>query len=442
MTAPFCIGKRPDETRSRAGFAADVAALRPKIAGPSRVCNLLEDRYRFMVGLAAAVLNGQRMILPSAKAPGAIRLALGEPEDVCLLGSPGVPGLAERVLNSVPDGSEAGAEDISDALAESSGRIEVYTSGSTGAPVCHPKDWVSLAGGSALAEMLYGLAGLPDGSAILGTTPHQHMFGLEAAILAGLAHGRPLYRGTVFYPEDLSLAARTCTEQGMAGLALVTSPAHLRYLEPVIHETPSVRMILSATAPMPLALAERLEARGGLPVFEIYGSTETGSLAWRRTVERPEWRQMDGFRLDQTLEGTIASAPHLPEPVLLGDLVEVAADGRFLLLGRLGDMIHVAGKRTSLGALNAILVEAPGLADGVVLRARTGGDDRLRILAVRDRASNLSDDEIRAALRRHMQAHVDPVFIPRRIDFVSSLPRSATGKITDQAAAHLSAELR
>ncbi|MEL6476498.1 MAG: AMP-binding protein [Pseudomonadota bacterium] len=438
---PIGLGSARREARNWAHFAADVAATRPLIAGPSRVCNLLEDRYRFLVGLSAAMLNGQATVLPSARAPGAIRLALGTPKDACLLGPSDVPGLAARHVHTVPDGSGTADPDaLRAAVTGAAGRVEVFTSGSTGAPVCHGKTWASLAGGAALSDTLYRRAGLSGRFAILGTTPHQHMFGLEAAVFAALAHGHELYRGPVFYPDDLASAAGAAAEQGVDQLVLVTSPAHLRYLEPGLVETPMVRMVLSATAPMPLPLAERLE-ESGLPVYEIYGSTETGSLGWRRSIEGAEWRVQPGFTLDPLPEHCLARAPHLPGPIPLGDLVEVLDEKRFLLLGRLGDMIHVAGKRASLGALNAVLVEAPGLSDGVVLRTRTGGDDQLSILAVRDRATTLSEAEIRAGIRRHMQAHVDPVFIPRRISFVARLPRSATGKLAAGEIARLADRL-
>src|SRR3546814_2102976 len=57
-------------------FAADVAAFRADIAEASHVCNLLPDRYEFMVGLAAAMLNDQITVLPSATATEAIAAAI------------------------------------------------------------------------------------------------------------------------------------------------------------------------------------------------------------------------------------------------------------------------------------------------------------------------------------------------------------------------------
>jgi acyl-coenzyme A synthetase/AMP-(fatty) acid ligase len=148
---------------------------------------------------------------------------------------------------------------------------------------------------------------------------------------------------------------------------------------------------------------------------------------------------MAGFTLEDRPEGCLARAPHLDRGVLLGDALDLGATGRFRLLGRLGEMVHIAGKRTSLGALNAAAVETPGIADAVVIRRRTEGDDELSVLAVRCPSASLSEAECRAALGRQLRRHVDPVFVPRRIRFVGSLPRGATGKIAARDMARLEA---
>ena len=412
-------------------FAADVAEFRKQIAEASHSCNLLTDRYDFMIALSAAMLNGQVSILPSAAAPEAIAAALdGANRPVILGGTPQNARAGLHISHVSKGGSPIDPEEMVLALEQSHGEIHVFTSGSTKQPVRYRKAWSTLAGGAAVTEKILQRLGVAAGTcAIVGTTPHQHMYGLEATIFTGLGFGHCIYRGTVFYPADLEKAVADARRAGFERIVLVTSPAHLKFLEAVILESPEICGIISATAPLSRAQATRLEARGDLPVMEIYGATETGSLAIRRTVEGEIWEPLAGFTLDQQPEGCLASAPHLSENFLLGDAIDLLPNGTFRLLGRLGEMVSVAGKRTGLTALNEILVETAGILDGVVLHRRTEGDDLLAIVAVIDPSFGVSADDAKSAIRRQFRKHVDPIFAPKRISFVESLPRSSTGKI-------------
>ncbi len=78
---------------------------------------------------------------------------------------------------------------------------------------------------------------------------------------------------------------------------LVTTPIHLKALLASGLDIPSPDLVLSATAPMPPQLALAVEARLQAPLFEIYGSTETGQVASRRTTEGAEWTLYPGIAL-------------------------------------------------------------------------------------------------------------------------------------------------
>jgi len=413
-------------------FAADVAMMRTHLRGARAVCNLAPSRYGFAVGLAAAMIEGVTTILPPSRADRAVAGSIGDEAGVVMLG-PGPKTITHlpRLPELAGDNDEADPQALRRDLAAATGEVRVFTSGSTGAPVPHVKSWVTLLGGGRLAGELAGRAGLGNTRfAILGTTPHQHMYGLEATIFSVFSHGNAILDVPAFYPADLERAATIAAAAGIEAIVLVTSPAHLRFLEPAVLSQPLVRAVISATAPLPSALAERIEA-AGVPVLEIYGSTESGSTAWRRTALDPLWTLAGDFTLTEGPWGHVATAPHLPGPVLLADELGVQPDGRFRLIGRRGDMINIAGKRQSLGALNAVLPEAPGVADAVMLVERHAEDDELTALVVADAAAGLDGRALRSSVRAHMNAHFDPVFLPRRIVLVERLPRSETGKISD-----------
>ncbi|MBK0400882.1 acyl-CoA synthetase [Limibaculum sp. M0105] len=400
----------------------DVAAARHCLAGHDAICNMAEARYDFSVLLSAAMANGQTTVLPPSRATAAVAAALDgwrSPLTVKALSDIGL----ER-LNS-----EAHAEN--QALPKLTGQVHVFTSGSTGKPVRHLKNWRSLADGARLTAEIVASAGLEQvDTVMLGTTPHQHMYGLEAAIFAGIAHGYCLHDATVFFPADLERAVDEATGQGMSDVVLVTSPAHLRFLEETIVTLPQIRCIISATAPLHRDVARRLEASGTRKVFEIYGSTETGSLARRRSAETDLWTPLDGFRIVGRGDRWFASAPHLHATIALADDIDLESDGRFRLLGRRGDMVRVAGKRQSLGGLNAVLSLMPGLRDGVILSEPGADGDQLSLFVVTNGEKPADLHALRKAVRAHMLGYVDPVFVPRHVHIVDRIPRGDTGKIS------------
>ena len=132
-----------------------------------------------------------------------------------------------------------------------------------------------------------------------------------------------------------------------------------------------------------------------------------------------------GVALHPQPDGAQVDAPQLLQPVILADLVELAEGGRFALRGRNADLLEIAGKRASLGDLTRRLLAVPGVRDGVVFQmdeADRSGVQRIAALAV---APGLSTSAILDALRQA----IDPVFLPRPLKLVDTLPRSETGKL-------------
>jgi len=205
----------------------------------------------------------------------------------------------------------------------------------------------------------------------------------------------------------------------------VSTPVHLRALVESDVPMPPLRGIVSATAPLSTELAQAAERRFGCQVRELFGSTETCVIARRRTAVEVAWTPIPGVRVSPQPDGAAVQAPHLAQPVVLADLVEVHADGRFELRGRNADLLEIAGKRASLGDLTRRLLAIPGVRDGVVFQmdpcARTG----VRRIAAVAVAPEIGEEDIVAALR----AQLDPVFLPRTLRRVDALPRNETGKL-------------
>ena len=205
----------------------------------------------------------------------------------------------------------------------------------------------------------------------------------------------------------------------------MTTPFHLSALLASGIDLPAIDLLLSATAPLSTTLAADAEARTEAPLLEIYGSTESGQLASRRTTEGAAWTLLPGVRLEQTADDTLACAGHVEGRVALSDVIELLPDNRFLLHGRHADLINIAGKRTSLAYLNHQLGAVPGVVDGAFFLPDEEGADGITRLTAFVVAPGLSARQITAALRQRIEA----IFLPRPLVLVDELPRNSTGKL-------------
>lgn len=401
----------------QAEFWRDAAALAARLPARGHVVNLCTDRYRFMTGLAAALSRHQVTLLPAANVPAALSaLAEDYPDCYALTDGalPALPGMA------YPD-DLAGAFPTADpfAVAADQPAVILFTSGSTGRPKPALKTWSTLRQSAHAAGARLGIAALRGGT-VIGTVPHHHSYGLESVILLGLLHGLAIDASWPLYPADIRAALARAPGRRL----LVTTPVHLRALLAEPEDMPQADLILSATAPLPVELAMAAETRFGAPLIEIYGCTEAGQLATRRTAREANWHCLDGVELHQDALGTWASGPAVPGPTLLNDMIELTGPASFRLGARVADLIDVAGKRSSLAYLNHQLLDIAGVQDGVFVmgEAQGGNVARLAALVV---APGLTPQTIMTALRQR----IDAAFLPRPLVLVDALPRNGLGKL-------------
>jgi acyl-coenzyme A synthetase/AMP-(fatty) acid ligase len=138
----------------------------------------------------------------------------------------------------------------------------------------------------------------------------------------------------------------------------------------------------------------------------------------------------------QDEKGTWVSGGHVAGELLLGDLIELHAAGRFVLHGRTGDLVNIAGKRTSLASLNYHLNCIPGVRDGAFL-IPANADQAVTRLTAFVVAPGRSEAEILDALR----LRIDAAFLPRPLHVVESLPRNELGKLPRVAIDSLASRL-
>jgi acyl-coenzyme A synthetase/AMP-(fatty) acid ligase len=421
--ADSVIAWRDGSSVSAAQFLFDVARLREKLPGGSHMLNACNDRYRFAVGLAAALLSKKISLLPSAQTPEMIRqLQLFAPDAFCLTDRKdcaiGLPQLQFPALAALPDANEQAFV----VPQVDSGQVVAYvfTSGSTGVPTAHRKTWGALVRN---VQSEARLSGLSDGRrhTVIGTVPSQHMYGFESTVLIVMQSANALAAGASFYPADICHLIASVPRPR----TLVSTPVHLRSLMQAGLQIPALDLILSATAPLSLALAEQLEAACQAPLLEIYGCTETGQIAIRNPTQTQQWQLFDGIRLTRQDGVTWASGAHIERATPLQDVIELIGEHGFLLHGRTADLVNIAGKRSSLTYLNVQLNAIPGVVEGCFFMPDEVAPDGVPRLTAFVVAPGCTSATLMTALR----ARVDAVFLPRPLILVDALPRNATGKL-------------
>lgn len=389
---------------TRLQFEGHVAAVARALPDSRWVVNRCANRYHFAVTFLAVCRRGATNLLPPGVGAQATQGLLDDYAGAFLVEDP----LIESTIASAPPAP------IGHGIADDHVAARVFTSGSTGTPQVHVKSWRALAMSARYCRLRLGERPLN----VVVTVPPQHMYGLETSIFPLLSGDWALHDGNAFYPDEIV----TALESIPAPRLLVTAPYHLRHLLIARKELPRVDLVLSATAALSTELAQEAETRLGAEVHEIYGCTEAGSMATRRTAHEEIWTPYPELEFEVRNGATTVRAGHLDGIVPVGDRVEVFADGRVRLLGRDADLIKIGGRRGSLSDIAAKIATLPGVTDQVVFMPADGETARPAALVV---APGRSVDE----LRHELGALLDAVFVPRPLRIVDALPRNAVGKL-------------
>jgi len=216
-------------------------------------------------------------------------------------------------------------------------------------------------------------------------------------------------------------------------LTFVGTPLHLRALVTTSRASAQtgrrlsigLDRVLCATSPLDEGIATAVEELFATQVHEVYGCSEVGSMAHRRTAKDTIWTRFDGIKFQAGDNGLVqAGAEYLGEVFTLGDRLELLDGTRFRLAGRSDDLVKIAGKRASLAAIHKVLFRYPALVDGAVFHpVERASTTRLAAIV------SLSSEGDLDALKQHLATHLDSTFVPRPIYVVDALPRQANGKL-------------
>ena len=425
-----CLGwsrEQPVTWAELAGRALALAdALEPRaLHGAVLACS---RPFTFLTALLAVWTRGREALVPASLQPDAISM----------LAQPGVAVVRDAEVDALQP-----VEASLRLPAPSSCRLALYTSGSTGEPKRIDKTLAQL---EREIENLHALWGETlAGTCVLATVPHYHIYGLLFRMLWPLRAARPVEEMTLSDPMQL----RTCAEQ-RGPYVLVSTPAHLARFPDLLPlgEWRRPELVFSSGGPLDAASAGRYRAAFGQAPFEVFGSTETGGVAWRSrdgTAREDAWTPFRGIGVTLGEDGALQlDSPYLAERCYrMDDAAELLDDGRFLLRGRLDRVVKVEGKRLSLPQLEQLVARHEWVSAACAVTLP--GAQRLGVVIVPSVAGRtaLERDGTRGvceALRRHVARELDPTLLPRSFRFVAALPYDERGKLAAARIERLFAE--
>lgn len=313
-----------------------------------------------------------------------------------------------------------------------------HTSGSTSKPKEIVKTFESLAKEVAFHRKRLGIA--PD-TVFLATIEPHHMYGKLWREMLPYAAGCKVDPDVILAPEQLLEKMR-----GAEKVFFVTTPTFLKrfcaYADQYSVPQNCVEIVTSG-ALLDAETSAAAKRVFGIAPQEIFGSTETGGVAWRRQGDGKgevyDWTVFDPVKVNVNAEGrlTVKSPFSFCRNYAMGDGVELSPDGRrFKLLGRMDRIVKISEQRVSLPEMEERIKALDGIED-VVLVSLDGEKGAYLGAVVVTTDGSFKNHDAKSVLE--MRKRLIPIFpkgaVPRRYRFVSELPRNPQGKV-------LSAELK
>ncbi len=408
-----------------------------------RVEPLLGNAIRHAVIACYADCIGSAPQDPPPESISAPRLSF-EATGVTLWGD----ALARRIA---PAAHESTADDLC---------VLAYTSGSTGTPkgCAHRHRGVH--------HTAMGTTHWNDGrqdACTLSVLPLFHVTGMQNGMNA------PIYAGAtiVLLPRwNRDVAANLISRYGVTNLTLVPAMVVDLISSPDIdrYDLSSLRVLGGGGAAMPEAVAQKLKEKCGLTYLEGYGLTETLAPSHANPGDRPKTqclgipvfntdaRIIDPETLVEVPQGTVGEiVVHGPQVLdeywnnpaenaaafitldgkrflRTGDLGRVDEEGYYFFVDRLKRMINAAGFKVWPAEVESLLYAHPAVQEACVIATadeRSGERVKAVIVPKATMRATVTAEQIIAWAREHMAAYK----VPRDVEFVDALPRSASGKI-------------
>lgn len=313
--------------------------------------------------------------------------------------------------------------------------ICLFTSGSQGAPTLITRHWWQLLRETQTLAQQFSVW-QEQTLDVIGTVSHQHIYGLLFRFFL------PFYCGLSTQRYRQSFAEQLLQHLQQRAAILVSSPAHLRRFDDFAALAPvraSLRAVFSSGGALPAAVAARWQQHSATVISELFGSTETGGIAWRQQEHGEQhWQALPGVELQRAVDGQLSiRSKHLQptEWVLTADRVKYLEGAQFMLAGRVDRIVKIEEKRLSLDAMEAACCAHPWVGECVALAMQNRATARqmVALAVVLNEAGRVELRKgkrvLNQALRTHLQHYFEAVLLPKRIRYLDQLPYTEQGKL-------------
>lgn len=378
------------------------------------------DFTRFSILLMALLAAGKQVLICANGQPDWLR-ELAPQCDLAILPEP-MSGLSCWIDNvKVGSVSPQDCPSINDQQ-----ELIFFTSGSSGKPKAIVKQWRQLCNE---ADAHASLWGIPEGALVLSSVSHLHIYGLLFKLVLPLRMKLPVFAPQIQFPEQLH---KQLTHAGPC--LFISSPAYLsRVAEYGEFGTVSRQpwLTFSSGGPLPPRVGEQFELAALSPPAEIFGSTETGGIAWRRYPDRA-WQPLPGVEISSGEAGRI----RLRSPWQGGDrqswykgddAICLHDNGQFDLLGRLDRIVKLEEKRLSLDEVEDRLRQHPQCIQAKALLLQGKRPQLGVVVQIADLGSQ-DKPELIGALKQYLSRYFEPVLLPKKWRLVAELPVDSQGK--------------
>ncbi|MEZ9682574.1 AMP-binding protein [Vibrio splendidus] len=396
-----------------------------------RVAICTQDSYLFSVAFLACAVSKKHIILPGNYQPCALA-ELSEHFD-CLLVDDSIGEVEvsdvrniQTLLNSNTEAQQPLTDNLPD-IDLAAIQLTLFTSGSSGTPKAINKTLEHL--DIEIAQLNKNWGDLLKGNRVHSTVSHQHIYGLLFRVLWPLCSGVPFARHNLEYPEQILSHANKQS-------VLISSPALLKRLK---HETKSAQLagVFSSGGPLPTESAHQSRSLLGHLPIEVFGSTETGGIAFRQqeSAQTP-WQLFDCIEASLNSENCIKLlSPYIDKNnwYQTADECEMVSSNQFILKGRTDRVIKIEEKRVSLVEVEKRLEQLPWISECVVIPFEE--PERLILASVlilseegQAKLATMSKGKFWLMLRSDLRKWLEPIAIPRKYRVVDEIPLNSQGK--------------
>ena len=391
-----------------------------------------EDAYQFSVLFFALLTANQKIILPQNGTVSQLQQ--------CMQHAQGFAGYSDIDFANSVSYCPQGTLPLNKVLSISSGNeITLFTSGSTGNAKAVNKTFEHLLIETTQLEACF--ASKLNNTVVLSTVSHQHIYGLLVKLLWPIWFGRNVILQPYEYPEHL---CHDVKKYSLDKITLVSSPAHFHRLikdNVYINIADCFHLCFSSGGALSLKASQQLEQDLGDCPIEIYGSTETGGIAWRQgqAGQNSFWQPFNDVQVKQDPEShcLMIKSPYFDCSTwyVTDDQIENKQHGKFDLCGRVDRIVKIEEKRVSLDHVQQCLKALSYIEDAYSLtKINKRGLQVVAVIVLTESAKKqLAQSRnlfFNRKIRSDLTDELESISIPKRFRYLTSLPYNSSGKLS------------